>query len=292
MSKSGDLSAKVIYEAMKLIDKNGGAMPLSDLYNNIEKNVSFTGFESDILSSGLIRWKALLGFISVEASKAGMLVKKNGTWHITEDGSKAISTKSQSEFFDMIHSVYQKWHKSKKDIDDIDSTDIENNEDGFKFDEIQNIAREGIKDFIIQKNPWEFQDLVASLLRAMGYYTPFIAPKGKDGGIDIVAYQDPLGTSSPQLKVQVKHYPLASISVEIVRSLAGILVKDSEVGIIVTSGKFTADAKKEARNNHRQIRLIDMDELIDLWITYYDKVKDEDKFHLPITPVFFIDKSV
>ena len=35
-----------------------------------------------------------------------------------------------------------------------------------------------------------------------------------------------------------------------------------------------------------------MDELIDLWITYYDKVKDEDKFHLPITPVFFIDKSV
>ena len=50
MSKSGDLSAKVIYEAMKLIDKNGGAMPLSDLYNNIEKNVSFTGFESDILS--------------------------------------------------------------------------------------------------------------------------------------------------------------------------------------------------------------------------------------------------
>ena len=26
-----------------------------------------------------------------------------------------------------------------------------------------------------------------------GYYTPFVAPKGKDGGIDLIAYQDPLG---------------------------------------------------------------------------------------------------
>lgn len=31
------------------------------------------------------------------------------------------------------------------------------------------------------------------LPRAMDYYTPFIAPKGKDGGIDIIAYLDPLG---------------------------------------------------------------------------------------------------
>ena len=41
-----------------------------------------------------------------------------------------------------------------------------------------------------KKNPYEFQDLVAALLRAMGYYTPFIAPKGKDGGVDIIAYRD------------------------------------------------------------------------------------------------------
>jgi predicted Mrr-cat superfamily restriction endonuclease len=38
----------------------------------------------------------------------------------------------------------------------------------------------------------------------MGYHTPFISPKGKDGGIDIIAYQDPLGLKTPRIKVQVK----------------------------------------------------------------------------------------
>ena len=54
-------------------------------------------------------------------------------------------------------------------------------------------ALEGFREHIAKMNPYEFQDLVAALLRAMGYYTPFVSPKGKDGGIDIVAYQDPLG---------------------------------------------------------------------------------------------------
>jgi predicted Mrr-cat superfamily restriction endonuclease len=50
------------------------------------------------------------------------------------------------------------------------------------------------------KNAYEFQDLAAALLRGMGYYTPFVAPTGKDGGVDIIAYRDPLGTVSPRIK--------------------------------------------------------------------------------------------
>ena len=122
----------------------------------------------------------------------------------------------------------------------------------------------------------------------MGYYTPFIAPKGKDGGIDIIAYQDPLGTTQPQLKVQVKHYPKNPISVDVVRSLGGILVKEGEVGLLVTSGSFTNDAKKEARNYHRRLRLIDIDEFIELWIRYYNKMTEADRMLLPITPIYFI----
>lgn len=60
---------------------------------------------------------------------------------------------------------------------------------------LQGQASKGIREYII-KEPYEFQDLVAALLRAMGYYTPFIAPKGKDGGVDIIAYRDPLGTTA------------------------------------------------------------------------------------------------
>ena len=38
----------------------------------------------------------------------------------------------------------------------------------------------------------------------MNYHTSFITAKGKDGGIDIIAYQDPLGIQKPRIKVQVE----------------------------------------------------------------------------------------
>ena len=52
----------------------------------------------------------------------------------------------------------------------------------------------------------------------MGYYTPFVAPQGKDGGIDVIAYRDPLGTVSPRIKIQIKHRD-ASASVQEIRQL-------------------------------------------------------------------------
>ena len=149
-------------------------------------------------------------------------------------------------------------------------------------------AGEFFADFHGKFSKIQKEDLVAALLRAMGYYTPFIAPKGKDGGVDIIAYRDPLGTTAPQLKVQVKHYPTSAISVDVVRSLLGVLVKEGEVGLLVTSGTFTSESKKEARNGHRCLRLIDIDEFIDLWIRYYDRMSEEDKALLPIIPVYFL----
>ena len=40
---------------------------------------------------------------------------------------------------------------------------------------------------------YDFQDLVADLLRGMSYRVSWVAPPGKGGGIDIVAYTDPPG---------------------------------------------------------------------------------------------------
>lgn len=55
---------------------------------------------------------------------------------------------------------------------------------------------DGIFQLIKNMNPYEFQDLVGALLRSMGYHTEFIAARGRDGGIDIIAYQDALGLNT------------------------------------------------------------------------------------------------
>jgi hypothetical protein len=38
----------------------------------------------------------------------------------------------------------------------------------------------------------------------MGYHVSWIAPPGKDRGIDVLAWTDPVGTKPPRIKVQEK----------------------------------------------------------------------------------------
>jgi restriction system protein len=91
--------------------------------------------------------------------------------------------------------------------------------------------------------------------------------------------------------VQVKHKE-SSASVQEVRQLMGLLQKDGDVGIFVSSGGFTPDAKTTARGSHVHVELIDLDRFISLWQEFYSKLTDEDKSLLPLTPIFFYAPSV
>lgn len=148
----------------------------------------------------------------------------------------------------------------------------------------------GLERYINDKNAYEFQDLVAALLRGMGYYTPFIAPRGKDGGVDVVAYRDPLGTNSPRIQVQIKHRG-SPASVQEIRQLMGLLQKEGDVGIFVSTGGFTPDGKTTARGSHVHVELIDLSRFITLWQEFYEKLSDEDKSMLPLTPIYFLAKK-
>lgn len=115
---------------------------------------------------------------------------------------------------------------------------------------------EQTQQFLQNMNPYEFQDLVADLLRAMDYHVAWIAPPAKDRGIDIIAYTDPLGASVPRIKVQVKHRD-QSTSVEGLRAFMSVL-GTNDLGLFVASGGFTSAAKEEARTQkRRKITLID-----------------------------------
>lgn len=288
LSKSFTLAAQTTHAALKILEQEGGDMRYSDICRILSETKDFTDYEKENTKSGYPRWKIYLQFFSIELSLAGYIIRNKGVWHLTEEGQAALK-KSPEDFFAGFHSAYREYAKKQKADKDVLADKIEDiKEIPNELDDLESRATSGIIDYINQKNPYEFQELVAALLRSMGYYTPFIAPKGKDGGIDIIAYQDPLGTTQPQLKVQVKHYPKTPIPVDVVRSLGGTLVKEGEVGLLVTSGSFTNDAKKEARNYHRRLRLIDIDEFIELWIRYYDKMAEADKLLLPITPIYFI----
>ncbi len=215
------------------------------------------------------------------------LIKKKGTWYLTREGEEAMKLGADG-LLGAAQKAYIKWRKEKELEEDVEGSPDKEQE--ATIDEMEQIAIEGLKSFIKSKNPYEFQDLAAALLRGMGYYTPFVAPSGKDGGVDIIAYRDPLGTVSPRIKVQIKHREQPA-SVHEIRQLMGLLQKDGDVGIFISSGDFTADSKTTARSSHVHVELIDLSRFIELWKEFYHKLSDEDKALLPLIPVYFYSPS-
>lgn len=284
---------EAVKTAMSLILKNGREMRSSDIFAQMGEVFPQSDYEREPTKSGGLRWWHWLAFYSIDAVKAGFIVKDKGVWHLTSEGEKALNL-SLEDFAKELKDGYDKWwyaNKGETAPSPAEANGVDEDtaiEDTLELDVVRAQASSSIRNYILKKNPFEFQELVAALLRSMGYYTPFIAPKGRDGGIDIIAYHDPLGATTPQIKVQVKHYPQTAIDVTIVRNLVGVLTKQDEIGLVVTSGTFTNDAKREARNNHRTVRLIDGDEFVSLWIEYFGRMSEADKQLLPIVPVYFL----
>lgn len=238
-----------------------------------------------------IRWTNSFQFYSIDYQKAGFIVKKNGTWYITPEGEKALK-KSAEDVMNIANDAYHEWRRlnPKEDKPEEPNDETAEKDNSMNLDFLESDAREGIKRYIVSKSPYEFQDLVAALLRAMGYHTPFVAPKGKDGGIDIIAYLDPLGAQTPRIKVQVKHKPDTAIGASEVRALSGVL-KAGDIALFVTSGTYSADARNAASGSDKFLRLIDGDEFIEMWQEYYDKMTDEDKNMLPLKRISFLGSN-
>jgi restriction system protein len=258
-------------------------------------SLRFDPYELELLeSNGQPRWLTVFLFYTVDANKAGYLLKNKGTWVLTTEGQKAMS-KGPVGLINAANDAYRIWAAEKKKIDSkliesgIPAEEIsKEKENEVTIDLIKEQAQESIINHI-ERMPWDtFQKLVEALLTAMGHFVDFNAPKGKDGGIDIVAYQDALGLMKPRIKVQVKHYPSNPIGPEPIRALKGVLHQGEEIGLFVTSGSFTNDAKRTARESNIHIRLIDGTEFIDLWQSHYNKILDEHKNLLPLQAIYFL----
>ena len=292
-SRTKACAAKTLYAVMQEMKRRGGSMPAKELYPYVNANVELTDWEKEPAGKmQYIRWTNSFQFYSIDYQKAGFIVKNNGTWYLTPEG-EAILKKSKEEVMIIANDAYHAW-KNQQGLDEQNGNqakeEIPEPDNSVNLDLLESNAREGIKAFIATKTPYEFQDMVAALLRAMGYHTPFVAPKGKDGGVDIIAYVDPLGAQTPRIKVQVKHKPDTAIGASDIRALLGVL-RAGDIALFVTSGTFSADAKSTGTNSREFVRLIDGDDFIDMWQEYYAKMTDEDKNMLPLKRISFLGSN-
>ncbi len=293
LNRTRTTAAKTLYAVMQEMKNRGGSIPVKDIYPYVEANVDLNDWELEPAGKmKYIRWNNSFQFYSIDYVKAGYIVKKSGTWYLTPEGEKMLK-KSPEEILLSAIEAYHEWklkNPTTANREEEPTEDAPENVNSINLEILESNAHDGLKMFIAAKGPYEFQEMVAALLRAMGYHTPFIAPKGKDGGIDIIAYVDPLGAQTPRIKVQVKHKPDTTIGASDVRALLGVL-RQGDIALFVTSGTFSPDAKNTGTNSREFIRLIDGDEFIQMWQEYYDKMTDDDKNMLPLKRIAFLGNN-
>ena len=151
------------------------------------------------------------------------------------------------------------------------------------FEEVKAQADELLADLVSHLDPYEFQDLVAALLRAMGFRAVSTSP-GPDRGVDIVAHPDALGFERPRIKAQVKHRK-GSVGGPEMRAFIATL-RDGENGLYVSTGGFTRDAEVEARGAREPVTLLDRDAFIRLLLEHYEDLEPEYKAQVPLRKVW------
>jgi restriction system protein len=97
----------------------------------------------------------------------------------------------------------------------------------------------------------EFELLVGEAFRLQSYRVTETGGGGPDGGIDLV-----LTKGTEKFLVQCKQWKAYKVSVDVVRELYGVMAaKGAAGGFVVTSGRFTDDARKFAAG--RNVHLVD-----------------------------------
>lgn len=264
----------------------------------LTSKVTLNAHEAGDYPSGGRRFEKMVRFASVGLVKAGWMTKTKGVWVITAAGQKALDTfKDPTIFRQESLRLYYQWKKSRPENFTEETADetgeaedlpelIEGGPVVGTFEEAEESAWDDIRKFLRQVDPYELQTMVAGLLKAMGFHIYFEAPPGPDGGIDIIAFSDPLGSKPPRMKVQVKR-ETGPMSPDQVRSFMS-LIGDGEVGVFVNVGGFSRNTQEEVRKQMTRHVTLDDEGFFELWVKHYAALEDIYKEKMPIRPIHFL----
>lgn len=278
---------------LKILAKYPEGIHANQVFAELDEIIPPNEFEKGTYErTGVQRRNHIVRFSTIALVKAGWFTKNKGIWQITDEGRKAlIDFPTADALRDEAARIYREWKDSQVD-EEIPSEELETLSPAVSIEEAESTAFDIVDKYFGGMRPYDFQNLVGALLSGLGYHVSWIAPPGKDGGIDIIAFQDPLGAIGPRIKVQVKRQQ-GSVGVEVVRSFLGVLSDKDDIGLFISLGGFSGDAEKEARyHGSKRLTLIDSKKLFDLWISIYDKLNQEQRNYLPLKAVYYLDNQV
>jgi restriction system protein len=177
-----------------------------------------------------------------------------GVWSITKFGESV----KQNDISQLVR-VAKEAQKSKI-LKSVNAT-AESDEVG--IDDVERGWKEQLLAEMQKIDPADFEKLCQRLLRESGFIRVEVTGKTGDGGIDGTGVLR-MNLLSFHVLFQCKRFK-GSVGSSVVRDFRGAMVGRADKGLIITTGNFTSDARKEAsRDGAPAIDLIDGNDLCDL----------------------------
>lgn len=185
--------------------------------------------------------------------KVGLLENsERAVWALSSDGRKTQEVDARA----VVREV-QRQHREKRNS----KATVEDS--GSAVDPEVLDWKDELVGILLEMDPIAFERLCQRLLREAGFIDVEVTRRSGDGGIDGFGTLRVGGLISFNVLFQSKRYS-SNIGPDVVRDFRGAMIGRADKGLIITTGGFTRDARREAtRDGAPPIDLIDGDLLAD-----------------------------
>lgn len=272
-SRSGELRKDDFYvPVLEELDKLGGSASIEALDSAIIESFGFSDEELATVypTSGTLIIPDKIKWARSRLREARLVDSAGrGVWILTDAGREAI-TDGGERVQPLVKSAmreYNKRYHAKRRADSSESAEIPNQPALSDVDGDEREAERDWSDVLLTTvqgiEPAAFERLCRRMLLASGFTRVEVTGKSGDGGIDGHGVLR-MNLISFQVLFQCKRYT-GSVAAGTVRDFRGAMQGRADKGLIITTGTFTPDARKEAtRDGAPAIDLIDGEALTDL----------------------------
>jgi len=252
--------ARFCIPILQTVKEMGGSGNASEVVDAVIERLKIPEVEQQAVNkNGQSRVENQVQWARFYMTRAGFMDSSSrGVWTLTEKGRKLDLAKfDYSTAIRAVRSAVAATHKERPKVD------VSEDDTSEKILEVTDY-REELLSTLKTISPAGFERFCQRLLREGGFQQVNITGRSGDGGIDgngILAV-NPL--VSFYVLFQCKRYD-GTVTPSQVRDFRGAMMGRADKGIIITTGTFTLEAKKEARRDGvPPIELVDGDKLIEM----------------------------
>lgn len=264
MSKNDEGAQFVRYfgPLLDALRKLGGSGSPDEVVERVATDVEISDkVQNELLPSGEPRYRNQVHWARFYLVKEGLLdSSKRGVWSLTDKGRATTLTPGQAR------DIFLKWvriFQERRRAKEISADSIEE-EVAEEVATTSGDHRSKVIELMRGLPPQGFENLSKRILREAGFTQVVVTGKSGDEGIDGYGTLQINPLVSFRVLFQCKRYR-KSVSPSHVRDFRGAMSGRADKGIIVTTGTFTAEARREAsRDGVPAIELIDGEKLVEM----------------------------